>query len=103
MRIRDEACYNSKNRKRVDFHVSGGLSDFLFVERDEGVVFFVDIKVLNDAFFKEVWEVLKAQCQVIDVLLGEHRLAVRADNQWSHQSASIRSDVDTILLGVKID
>jgi hypothetical protein len=103
MRVGDQPCDNAKNRKRINFHVSGCWPDLLLVQCNKGVVLLIHIQVFNDSFFQEVAEVLETKGKVIDMLLCQHNLAVGAHYQGSHKAATIRCYVDAVLLHVEVD
>lgn len=56
VRVRDKPCNSAKDCERFDFEVGRGGYNHAFVERDVRVVFFVDVKVFDEAFVEEVIE-----------------------------------------------
>ena len=58
MRVRNQTGNDTENGERVDLHVRRGLLYLLLIHRYVCIVFFVYVKVLEDAFTQEVLEVL---------------------------------------------
>ena len=73
------------------------------IKSNQSVDLLIDIKVLDKAFSQEVIEVLEAHTQIFDVLLSNFRFPILDNYQWSHQSSSVRGDVDGSLLDININ
>jgi hypothetical protein len=54
MGIWNEASYGPEQRKRLDLQMCGGGNDVGFVQRDVGVIFLVDIEILDKALPKKI-------------------------------------------------
>ena len=103
MWVGDEAGHDTQDREWIYLHVSCSWADKLLIHSDVGIIFFVDIKVLDDSLAEEVLEVFESKCQVLYVSLHQLGSTLLANDQWSYESASIRSDVNAIHLLVVID
>ena len=103
MWVGDEAGHDSQNCERIDLHMSRSWADILLIHSDVSIVLFIDIEVLYDALSEEVLEVFQPKCQVLYVSLHQLRSALLANDKWSYESPSIRSDVNAIHLLVVVD
>ena len=78
--VRNEPGNNTKNGKRVDLHVRRALLDLLLIHRYICIVFFVYVKVLQDALTQEVLEVFESKREILYMRLSEFNLSFLADN-----------------------
>lgn len=62
MRIWDETSNATKQGERVDLHVGSIGFYILFPNGDEGVVLFIDIKVLYETVLQKVVKCPQAEC-----------------------------------------
>lgn len=75
----------------------------LLTHRDESIVLFVDVEVLDYALSQEVLKVFQAQRQVLDVSLSQFGSTFLDNDEWADESASISGDVDTVQLLVVVN
>lgn len=83
MWVRNETCNDAQDCEWVDLEMCCHWLHSFLTHRNEGIIFFVDVKVLNDAFSQEVLEVFESECQILHVCLLEHRTAALTDDKWS--------------------
>ncbi len=72
--------------------MSGRQRDDFFIERNKGIVLFVNIKVLYYAFSEQVTEVSEATSDVVDMLLRQSDLAFMSDDEGSDEAATVRGN-----------
>lgn len=89
MRVRNQACDDTQDGERVNFHVSCLVTHISLVQSDEAVVFLVHIKVLDDALSNEIRKIFEAESKVVDVILFQQGSPVLAHDKGSDEAAAI--------------
>lgn len=74
-----------------------------FTKSNKRVILLINVLIFDHSFPDEVREFLQTECQVVDVLLLQDKLALGDDEKWSHKSASVRCDVDAIVWFVLVN
>lgn len=82
--------------------------DAVFIQCDQSIDLLVDVQVFNKPFSEEIIEVFQPEAQILNMLLCDFRPCLCCsffffdDDQWPYQPASIRCNVNSILLVIDV-